>query len=146
MEQTKFSFELNTTDPVAKLGFEAWINEQCVFDTEHVAESLTITGNLPNNDVEKEHTLKLVLKNKQFEHTKISESGEILHDACLTISQLKFDDIPLGILVDELSVYHHDFNGTQPALQDQFFGAMGCNGTVELKFTTPLYLWLLEKM
>jgi hypothetical protein len=23
---------------------------------------------------------------------------------------------------------------------------MGCNGTVSLKFTTPIYMWLLETM
>ena len=146
MEELKFSFELNTTDPSAKLGFEVWIDEQCVFDTDHVAESLTITGNLPNDNVEKEHTLKLVLKNKQSEYTKVSESGEILHDACLTISQLKFDNIPLQNLVNELSVYNHDFNGTQAPTTAKFFGTMGCNGTVELKFSTPIYLWLLENL
>ena len=146
MEELKLNFELNTTDPVAKLGFEVWVNEQCVFDTDHVAESLTITGNLPSDDVEKEHTLRLVLKNKLPEHTTISESGEILHDACLTISQLKFDNIPLNNLINELSVYNHDFNRTQAPTTEKFFGTMGCNGTVELKFTTPIYLWMLENL
>ena len=46
----------------------------------------------------------------------------------------------------EQAVYTHDFNGTQPEIEDTFFGEMGCNGTVSLRFTTPIYLWLLENM
>ena len=42
--------------------------------------------------------------------------------------------------------FQHDFNGTQPEIKDTFFGEMGCNGTVSLRFTTPIYLWLLEHM
>jgi hypothetical protein len=107
---------------------------------------MTVTGNLPSDDVEAEHVLKLVLKNKQTEHTRLSESGEILNDACLTVSNLTFDSIKLGQIVNDLSIYEHDFNGTQSATKQQFFGTMGCNGTVELKFSTPIYLWLLENM
>jgi hypothetical protein len=146
MEQSKFSFELTPTNPAAELGFEAWINDQCVFDTDHVTESIVVTGILPNDNVETDHTLKIVLKNKLSEHTTISESGEILHDACLEIAKLTFDDIELGQIVNELTVYEHDFNGTQQLSKHKFFGTMGCNGTVTLKFSTPVYLWLLENM
>jgi hypothetical protein len=44
------------------------------------------------------------------------------------------------------AVYTHDFNGSQPPVDDKFFGDLGCNGTVSLKFTAPTYLWLLENM
>jgi hypothetical protein len=146
MEQSKFSFNLNSTNPAAKLGFEAWINDQCVFDTDHVTESIVVTGILPNDNVETDHTLKMVLKNKLPEHTTISESGEISKDSCLTVSNLMFDNIALGQLVNKLTVYEHDFNGTQAITTQQFFGTMGCNGTVTLKFSTPIYLWMLENM
>jgi hypothetical protein len=146
MENSTFSFVLTSTDTAAKLGFEAWINDQCVFDSDCVTSTATVTANLPSDDVEVEHALKLVLKNKLPEHTQLSESGEIVNDACLTVSNLSFDGIELGQMVNDLSVYQHDFNGTQPATKEQFFGTMGCNGTVTLKFSTPIYLWLLENM
>jgi hypothetical protein len=146
MENSTFSFVLTPTDPAAKLGFEAWINDQCVFDSDCVSSSVTVTVNLPSDSAETEHTLKLVLKNKLSEHTQISESGEIVNDACLTVSNLSFDGIELGQMVNDLAMYQHDFNGTQPTIQEQFFGTMGCNGTVRLKFSTPIYLWLLENM
>lgn len=146
MEQSTFSFDLTPTNPAVKLGFEAWVNDQCVFDSDCVSDTVTVTGNLPSDDVEAEHVLKLVLKNKQPDHTQLSELGEILQDSCLTISNLLFDDIELEQIINNLSVYQHDFNGTQALTTDKFFGTMGCNGTVELKFSTPIYLWLLENM
>jgi hypothetical protein len=146
MEQLKFSFELSPTNSNAALGFEAWINDQCVFDTDHVVEPMLVTGVLPNDAVETEHTLKLVLKNKQAHHTTISDSGEILKDSCLTISQLKFDEIAVGFNILQTAVYRHCSNGTSELVEHKFFECMGCNGTVELKFRTPIYLWLLENM
>ena len=59
---------------------------------------------------------------------------------------VEFDDIEIDQIVSELAEYHHNFNGTQPAIVDQFYGEMGCNGTLRLEFTTPIYLWLLENM
>ena len=86
------------------------------------------------------------MKNKTTEHTKIDEQGNIVSDACLTITNLAFDEIELKQIVVDKAVYTHDFNGTQPETQEKFYGAMGCNGTVSLQFSTPMYLWLLENM
>jgi hypothetical protein len=76
----------------------------------------------------------------------VDESGVIVKDACLIISDLAFDEIALGHIVTEKSVYIHDFNGNDSLTQHKFFSQMGCNGVVSLKFTTPMYLWLLENM
>jgi hypothetical protein len=146
MTPSKFSFQLTPTNPESKLGFEAWINDQCVFDTDHVGETTIVNGDLPDDSSTATHTLKLVLKNKQSSYTQVSETGEILEDSCLEVSNLLFDKIELGQIVNEKTVYTHDFNGTGTESQHQFFGTMGCNGTVELQFTTPVYLWLLENM
>jgi hypothetical protein len=42
--------------------------------------------------------------------------------------------------------YQHDFNGTGKLTTQNFYGELGCNGTVSLKFSTPIYIWLLENM
>ena len=146
MKNSIFSFKLTPSNPAAKLGFEVWINEQCMFETDHVNESIEITGDLPADNIEAEHTLRLILKNKQPEHTQVDESGNIVADSLLEITELTFDEVALGQIVNDLTVYNHDFNGSQAPIQEQFFGTMGCNGSVELKFTTPIYLWLLENM
>jgi hypothetical protein len=59
---------------------------------------------------------------------------------------ISFDEIDCTQIIQDLAVYRHNFNGTGADIPDQFFGDMGCNGTIELKFATPVYLWLLENM
>jgi hypothetical protein len=144
MEKTKLTFEVIPTTPDVALGFEAWLDDQLMFDTDHLDKTQQIVILLDDTDAERE--LKLVLKNKNSEHTRLNSAGEIDADAVLEIRGLAFDNIALGHIVTEQAVYTHNFNGTAETKEHQFFGVMGCNGTVTLKFTTPMYLWLLEHM
>jgi hypothetical protein len=87
------------------------------------------------------------MKDKISDHTQIDLDGNIISDTRLVITNLAFDDINLGQLITEHAVYTHDQNAQLPTpVQDKFYSEMGCNGTVSLKFTTPVYLWLLEHM
>jgi len=138
------AFTLNTTNPEAELGFEAWIDDEKFVDIAHVQDEQPVTMTM--SDADGSHELRLVLKNKTQAHTQIDEQGTIVSDATLTINNLSFDEISLGYMFTELATYTHDFNGTKETTQERFHGEMGCNGTVSLKFDTPIYLWLLENM
>ena len=139
------TFNLATTDAMAELGFEIWIDQRKFLDIDHVTETQKITVDVDDQD-DAEHQLRLVLKNKTEEHTKVDEHGNILADARLLITDVAFDEIQLGHMLVEQAVYTHNFNGTGKTTQVKFYGEMGCNGTVSLKFATPMYLWLLEHM
>jgi hypothetical protein len=140
----KISCVIDTTDCKSALGMEIWFDNQQIFNQDWVTESQTISYEL--SDIDAEHELRFVMKNKTADHTKVDESGIIVKDACLIISDLAFDDIALGNIVTEKAVYTHNFNGNGKTVPDKFFGQMGCNGTVSIKFTTPMYLWLLENL
>jgi hypothetical protein len=84
------------------------------------------------------------MANKMTDHTQVDSNGNIVADSRLTVSDLEFDEILLDQLFFDLATYTHSTNGLSPETQNKFYGEMGCNGTVELKFTTPVYLWLLE--
>jgi len=135
---------LDTTNPAAELGFEAWIDEQKFVDIDHVQGKQAISMEIADEDGD--HELRFVLKNKTDKHTQIDESGNIVSDATLTITDIAFDEIKLGHMATKLAVYTHDFNGTQPTIEDKFYGEMGCNGAVSLRFSTPVYIWILEHM
>jgi hypothetical protein len=140
------SFELDTTDAAVPLGFEAWIDQTKFFDSDHVQGLQTVTTQIADNDDE-QHQLRLIMKNKLPEYTQVDADGNIVGDARLVITDLSFDDIQLGHMFVEQAEYYHDCNGTATApILDKFYSEMGCNGTVSLKFTTPVYLWLLEHM
>lgn len=138
------SMNVLPTTPSAKLGFEVWVDDVKHWDSQHVDKDTLIQFDVSDDDGT--HCLKLVLKNKLSSHTQINEAGEILLDARLKIQNLQFDGIALGHAFNTLSTYQHNFNGNGVEISDKFFSEMGCNGTVSLEFTTPIYLWLLENM
>jgi hypothetical protein len=106
----------------------------------------TVTLQIAENDDE-QHQLRLIMKNKLPEHTQVDADGNIVSDTRLIIKDLAFDNIQLRQLFVKHARYQHDRNGTaQQAILDEFYGEMGCNGTVSLEFNTPVYLWLLEHM
>lgn len=95
---------------------------------------------------ESEHVLTFEMSGKLPGHTILDAAGNIIDDAVLTISSIAFDDIALGHMFTEVTKYHHDHNGTTESVTEPFYGVMGCNGRAEMRFRTPIYLWLLENM
>jgi hypothetical protein len=144
MNTVKFSCVVAPSDTAIPLGCEIWIDDACVFDQGCVSEPVNVTHEFSDDDGK--HTLRITLKNKLPEHTRIDDQDNIVSDALLSITEIAFDEIDCTQIVQELAVYRHNLNGAGPEIEDRFFGDMGCNGTVELKFTTPVYLWLLENM
>ena len=144
MEKSTFSCKVGTSNADVPLGIEVWVNDQKIFDQEHVLGDNRIDYEFDDNDGD--HELRFVLKNKLPEHTKVDQDGKILSDATLFVNNIRFEDVSCQQIVYELAKYQHDFNGTGAPIVDKFYGSMGCNGTVTLKFTTPIYLWLLENM
>ena len=145
MSMVKFSCNIGTSNAEIPLGIQVWIDDLCVHEHSHVCETYHISHEI-NDDDDADHVLRFVLKNKLPEHTSITESGEIQSDARLFVKDIQFDGIDCDLLTYQSALYHHNFNGTGADTQERFYGEMGCNGTVSLKFATPIYLWLLEKM
>jgi len=144
MSTVKFSCIVAPSDTAVPLGCEIWIDDVCVFDQDHVSEPTVVAHEFSDDDGE--HALRITLKNKLPEHTKIDDQDNIVSDALLSVTEILFDEMDCTQIVHGLAVYRHNLNGTGPEIEDRFFGDIGCNGTVELKFTTPVYLWLLTHM
>jgi len=139
-----FSCSIGTTDSSANLDLEIWLDQEQIFNVDHVKEIIEFTHEFDGADAE--HELRFIMKNKTHAHTQVDEANNIVHDASLTITNVAFEEIGLDHVVTKQAVYTHDFNGTQTEIKDTFFGIMGCNGTVSLRFTTPVYIWLLEHL
>lgn len=145
--ENKFTItaDVDTNSADAPLGFEVWVDGVLLQNVDSVAGPTTISVDVEDAD-DVEHELKFVLKNKTQEHTTIDELGNIVKDSVVEIKNIKFDEIELGNMFYDQAVYHHNFNGNGANTEDKFYGTMGCNGAVMLKFSTPMYLWLLENM
>jgi hypothetical protein len=143
-DQVQLTCRISTTNPDRPVGIEIWLDDNQIYNCEQVTETVDFAHDFADTDAD--HRLRFVMKNKTAEHTTIDADGTILTDSCICINDLCFDQIKLGQIFIDQAVYEHDFNGTGDAIQDEFYGTMGCNGTVSLAFTTPVYLWLLENM
>lgn len=141
--KAKLSFDVAATGPDLRLIVR--LNNSVIYEACPVVESAAVVYEFDDAE-ERDHVLSFEMQGKLPEHTKINEAGEILEDRSITITDIAFDDIQLGHMFTEVSHYHHDTNGTTGSVIDPFYGIMGCNGRVEMRFSTPIYLWLLENM
>jgi hypothetical protein len=107
-----------------------WQDIQCEFDDSKDAQ----------------HRLEIAMTGKLPEHTQLNDQGHIVADRMILIRDLALDDIVLNQVFYDQAQYHHDNNGNTAHTTQQFYGDMGCNGQVNLDFTSPVYMWLLENM
>lgn len=92
------------------------------------------------------HVISFEMTGKLQDHTKLDQENKITDDVLIRIDDFQFDGIHIDQIVFDHAVYTHDFNGSGPSTQSKFVGVLGCNGTVDFSFRTPVYLWLLENM
>lgn len=141
LENTTVSFDLTPTNQ--PLHIQARFDQQIIFD-QLVNQQVNIRHEF-DDGVDQEHVLEIELRGKTPEQTQVDEQGNILEDSTVEVTNIALDDIPLGYLATQTSTYLHNNNGHSDPVSATFYNTMGCNGTVQLKFTSPVYLWLLEK-
>jgi len=144
METIKFSCTIENNTDFDDLGIEFWLDNTCFFDS--IIKKKQTLVNYEFNEDEADHVLRIIFKNKTIDHTTVDNTGKILTDALITVKDIVFDDINIDQLFFEHAVYMHNYNSTYSTVVDKFYGDLGCNGTVELKFSTPFYMWLLEHL
>lgn len=90
------------------------------------------------------HLLEIKLLNKTDDDViQSQDQTEIVKDMLLNIESISIDDIELGqIKWDESEFVAED--PVRPTLKNCV--NLGWNGSYQLKFSSPFYLWLLESM
>ena len=148
MNEEKLSFvvSLSGTFWEKRPQFSIWLDDHQVVQSE-----IPDTGCHPfafeRTIDEGEHTLKIRLENKTDADTNI-RNGEVIDDMLLNIDDITIDDISLGNLLWSAE-YIPDKKQTYKGQEiDHLDGCvnLGWNGTYTLKFTSPFYIWLLEKL
>ena len=144
METIRIQFDFTTNDVKSGLSLEILFNNKKLQTVHAVKPTQKIAFSI--NCEPGEQVLGFTLKNKTPGHTVLDANGTIVSDAYISIENFTIDHVALGHTFFEQCRYHHDFNGSQEPIDDDFFGSMGCNGTVLLKFTSPVYRWLVNTM
>ena len=135
---------IEPTHPDRPLGLSVRLDGRELYRTDSV-ESRTVLHHFLSDD-DGEHQLEIELFGKGDNHAHLDANGEFEYDSCLRIAAVEFDDIDIMQQFQALTKYSHNYNGSGQTVTEPCYGVMGCNGTATLKFSTPIYLWLLENM
>ena len=144
METIDIQFDFTTNDVHSGLSLEISFNNKLLqtIDATELTQKIQLSIECDTGD----QLLDFTLKNKTPQHTILNDQGEIVKDSSIGIENFVIDYVELEHTFYEQCRYNHDFNGSQKPIDDDFFGTMGCNGTVSLKFTSPVYRWLVDTM
>jgi hypothetical protein len=139
------NLNVSATVECSDVFLEICVDNDTVFKTAATTQPQTISCFVKEDPAN--HVLKLVMSGKTKYHTKINEQGEITYDVAFLVNRLEFEDIDMTpVFYHNNSCYTHNLNGSATERVDEFSGFMGCNGTVDFKFSTPIYLWMYQKI
>ena len=148
MNEEKLSFvvTLSGTFWDRRPQFSIWLDDHAVIQSEIIStaqQPVTFERIIDEGP----HTLKIRLENKIATDTLI-ENGEVVKDMLLNIDDITIDDISLGNLLWSAEYILDEKQMYQGKEIDHLDGCvnLGWNGTYVLKFSSPFYIWLLEKL
>jgi hypothetical protein len=130
-------FEVIHTNPGKPIGFEIWVDQQCLLDYNKLCTNLEFYHQFTKQ--QQSHQLKLVIKNKTPWHTVLNSDNQIVADTGLQIQNFKLNDI---LMIDSFFVHakYHTKNKNITQLID-CFGYLGFNGEVIFDFESPVDEW-----
>jgi hypothetical protein len=148
MQEENLSFKISLTGTFwdRRPQFSVWLDDHVVVQSE-IANSAEQIVAFDRRVDEGQHKLRIRLENKADADT-IIENGEVVKDMLLNIDDITIDDISLGNILWSAE-YILDKKQTYKGQEiDHLDGCvnLGWNGTYTLKFTSPFYIWLLEKL
>ena len=122
-------------------GAKVYIGDQLIFDKIiSNLEQVNWTGDL----VDSEHKIIIEMYNKHDGDTVIDKDNNIVNDVVLNIDKIIIDEVDLGSLLWSASTYYPAGEHSPDSLDNCV--NLGWNGSWELPFSSPTYLWLLDNL
>lgn len=150
MEEVLFKLRLNSSWFRLPPHVKIWINDELIEDLEVTEKKddredrfVEFSRRLPDG----EHQLVIQYLDKEMPDTRVDENGNILEDTLLNIDEIEIDEIELGYLAYEKSVFYPD-RTNRPDLPESMtqIKNLGYNGRWTIKFEVPTYIWFLENL
>jgi hypothetical protein len=113
----------------------------CLDDNAYIIEEV-----FNNTEELVKQTIKICMNGKNQTHTVMDQQGNIILDHAVIVEKILIDDIDVTELYCAgAECYIHNNNGRSDEFLDQFYGYIGCNGEVNIEWTTPLNLWFIQQ-
>jgi hypothetical protein len=148
MHEENLSFQISLTGTFwdHRPQFSVWLDDHVVIQSEITSLEEQIVR-FERCMSEGAHELKIRLENKTNADVVI-ENGQVVKDMLLNINDITIDGISIGHLLwsaEYLLDRPQEYKGQTIDHLDGCVN-LGWNGTYILKFSTPFYIWLLEKL
>lgn len=144
-ENLKFQISLSGTYWRHRPQYSIWIDDRVAIQSQiNDGENTVIFERLLD---EGPHSLKIRFENKNSSDT-VMENGQIVKDMLLNVDDIIIDDISLGNLLwsaEYILDKPQQYNDQTITKLDNCVN-LGWNGTYILNFSSPFYIWLLEKL
>ena len=148
MHEESLNFEIRLTGTYwdREPRFSVWLDDHMIIKSEITSKAQQIIR-FERNINEGTHILKIRFQNK-IKFDTIVENGEVVKDMLLNIDDITIDDIGLGNLLWSAEYMLDRPQQYKGQTIDHLDGCvnLGWNGTYVLKFSSPFYIWLLEKL
>ena len=148
MQEENLSFKISLTGTFwdRRPQFSVWLDNHVVIQSE-IASSAEQIVSFERRVDEGHHELKIRLENKTNADTNI-RNGEVVDDMLLNIDDIVIDNISLENLLWSAEYILDQPQTYKGESIDHLDGCinLGWNGTYVLKFSSPFYIWLLEKL
>lgn len=110
-------------------------------DNHHVVDCV-----FDNTEYFCKQNIKIFMSGKTKNHTVVDQQGNIVSDCAVIVEKIFLDDIDVTeIYCAGTECYVHNNNGATENIVDQFYSYIGCNGTVDISWSTPMNLWFLKQ-
>jgi hypothetical protein len=144
MQPIEISFTVEASISPCDFLLQCTIDDKLLWSSNNLGSAETVTVVLEDTQAHHAHCIRFEMQGKQSHHTEIDDDGNIVNDHTIIIRDFRVEGVLMQHFLQSHAVYDHDFNGSSDAICDEFYGIMGCNGTVSMSFSTPIFLWLLE--
>ena len=115
---------------------------------EFCSEDTLIDFNVSLSDDEL-HTLNIEYRNKDsVNDVVLNNNGDIINDKRVEITSIQFEEIKLDVFQLDHETLFYTTSDSQGINSTSAFEAckLSWNGITTLKFSTPIYIWLLENL
>jgi hypothetical protein len=139
----KIELDLQSNKDCDDISISIYCNNDKIFESKSKKQLQTVRFELPDDPAK--HKIILTMSGKTRKHTRVDNQNIIIDDVYFSLERLEFEELDMRtIFCQGHTCYKHDFNSSQAEFIDEFYGIMGCNGSVEICFETPIFLWLSQ--
>lgn len=146
MSDVCFSCDISSSNPAVPLTLRIRLDSADILTLTPVPHDYKFQYTFSDSDTVQEHLMEFVLEGKLPEHTIVDDQGNIVSDVTVAVKNKAFESVAVDTVFNQKTVYQHNFNGSSEPIDDEFHNIMGCNGCASFRFTTPIYLWMLENL